>query len=123
MILNVMNGLEVFDGALKQIQNPPKGLMIEGWQSFNERLGGLRPHELTIFCGATGSGKTQFLANMATNLMQKGEKLFVASVETGPTDFAVRMISVMVGRDLNTGDASDIKSFSKKILPSKLLIS
>jgi twinkle protein len=117
MILNVMNGLEVFDKALKQIQNPPKGLMIEGWQSFNERLGGLRPHELTIFCGATGSGKTQFLANMATNLMQKGEKLFVASVETGPTDFAVRMISVMVGRDLNTGDPSDIKSFSKKIAP------
>lgn len=115
MILNTKNGLDVFNDSLLQIANPPKGIMLNGWGEMNERMGGLRPHELTIFCGATGAGKTQFLANIATNLMLQNERVFVASVETGATDFGVRMISVMAGRDLNTGEKHNLNSFSEKI--------
>lgn len=69
-------------------------------------------HEFTIFCGATGSGKTQFLANLIVHLAKQNVKCFVAPVETGATDMARRMLSVVCKRDLNTGEAHRLETFS-----------
>lgn len=103
MILNTASGLEVFSQSADQIMNPPQGVQLNRWTKFNEFTGGLRAHELTIFCGNTGAGKTQALACIATQLLEQDEKFFVASVETGATDFGIRMLSVLAGKDLNTG--------------------
>lgn len=114
-MLNVKKGIESLDQAIKEIVNPEKGVMINAWPIFSEYTGGLRMREFTIFCGATGSGKTQWLANMAMNLIQQGTKVFVAPVETGDSDFVKRMISVLAGKDLNTGEALSPSFFSKQV--------
>lgn len=108
-MINMKTGVEIFKDALVEIANPPEGIRIPEWPLFSQYTGGLRMNEFTIFCGATGSGKTQFLANLLVHLTRRGVKCFAAPVETGPNDLARRMLSVVSGMDLNTGDAFDVK--------------
>lgn len=118
-MINIKPGFDIFNQAAREIVNPPMGVKVPAWKTFSEYTGGLRMNEFTIFCGATGSGKTQFLANMLVHLTSQGVKCFAAPVETGPTDMARRMISVVAGRDLNTGDPIPMSSF-KGALESSL---
>jgi archaellum biogenesis ATPase FlaH len=104
--------MEVFNDAMKEIMNPRLGIEIPAWSKFSEFTGGMRMSEFTIFCGATGAGKTQFLANLTYHLVHMGIKCFVAPVETGDVDFATRMISVAAGRDFNTGEKFLREDFS-----------
>jgi archaellum biogenesis ATPase FlaH len=71
---------------------------------FNEMTGGFRKNEFSILCGSTGSGKTTFCANLSADLIEQGVPHFVASVETGATDFINRVLSVFAEQDLNHGD-------------------
>lgn len=103
-MINTIRGLNVFQDALKEVLNPPRGIKISDWPNFTEILGGFRPKEFTIFCGATGAGKSQWLSNVAAQLIKQNEKVFIAPVETGYIDFAIRIMSVLCGKDLNTGD-------------------
>jgi hypothetical protein len=48
--------------------------------------------------------KDNSFANWSNDLLQQGVSQFVASVETGHTDYAKRMISAQAGQDWNTGD-------------------
>ncbi len=112
-MLNVRNGIEVLEIATKEMMNPEQGIKIDAWPTFSEYTGGLRMKEFTIFCGATGSGKTQWLANLTLSLIKQGIKTYVAPVETGDSDFAKRMISVEANCDLNTGDKIPIEMFMK----------
>lgn len=114
-MINTKKGLEVFNEATNMIMFPPKGVRLNQWPSFTDTIGGLRPNELTIFCGATGSGKTQWLANIAAQLITQGEKVFVAPVETGYVDFAVRMLSILNKKDLNTGESFEGKDITPAI--------
>ena len=113
---NVKTGNEIFDRAILEIMNPPTGVSVPAWPAFTKFTGGLRMHEFTIFCGATGAGKTQFLANLMVHLTLQGIKVFCAPVETGATDIARRMMSVVKGSDLNTGDAIDLKFFGQSVI-------
>lgn len=121
-MINVKDGFEIFQQAATEIVNPPEGVRIPAWSKFSEYTGGLRMNEFTIFCGATGSGKTQFLANMLVHLTSQGIKCFAAPVETGPTDLARRMISVVHGRDLNTGDPVPLDKFSQALSESSTMM-
>lgn len=114
-MLNIKPGIEVFNEACLEIVTPPIGVLIPEWKTFTQYTGGLRMHEFTIFCGATGAGKTQFLANLLVHLTKQGIKCFAAPVETGSTDLARRMISVVCKRDVNTGEALPIQTFSKSL--------
>jgi hypothetical protein len=118
MILNTLNSEDVFSEAIKFIENPPQGIFLPEWKAFSEMIGGMREKEFTIFCGATGAGKTQWLANLATQLAGQNQKTFIASVETGSTDFAVRILSVAAGFDFNTGSKPThpaLRSLSDKL--------
>lgn len=99
----IINGMELFDLASVSVVNPPKGVMLEGWDEFNEFTGGLRPSEFTIFCGGTGIGKTQWLANLVAKLVKQNVKTFCAPVETGPEDLGRRIFSVLGNHDFNAG--------------------
>jgi KaiC/GvpD/RAD55 family RecA-like ATPase len=74
---------------------------------------GLRPREFTICCGATGTGKTTLMANWSMDLLRQRVPHFVASVETGRTDFVKRVISAMVKEDWNTGDEIPIDKVTR----------
>ena len=95
----------VLQEALRTLVNPPQAILLPSWPSWNQLTGGFRLREFSIFCGSTGAGKTTFLANLSAQLLIQGVKHFVMSVETGHADFMRRVISVLAGEDLNTGEA------------------
>lgn len=111
--LNLYNINQLLDDASRDILKPVEGIQIEGWNNFNSFTGGLRPNEFTIFCGATGIGKTQFLANLAAQLIKQKVKTFVAPVETGAIDLMRRILSIYGGYDFNTGEKPNKEMISK----------
>lgn len=90
--------------AHRELVNPYPSTKVHLWPNFTRATGGLRAREFTILCGATGTGKTTFLANLSFQLLTQKVKHFVASVETGATDFAKRVMSAMLEEDINTGE-------------------
>lgn len=97
--------------------NPPVGSKIFGFERLTDSMGGLRPREFTILCGATGSGKTTLLANLSWGLLQNEVPHFVGSFETGHVDFLIRTISAAEGMDYNTGNKvsiDEVKRLSQK---------
>jgi len=70
-------------------------------------IGGLRPYEVTLLCAPTGSGKTQFIANLSAQLLEQKVPQFVAPVETGDTDYQKRIASALIRKDINSGLALD----------------
>jgi hypothetical protein len=83
------------------------------------------PHHNFIANGLVvhNSGKTQFLANLAVHLTKQGVKCLVAPVETGHTDFARRMLSVVAKRDLNTGEAFPQSAFMNALRTNQEIMS
>ena len=105
--INAKNMRGVYLDALEELATPYPSIKLDEWPIFSELTGGFREREFSILCGSTGAGKTTLLANMSAQLLVQGVKHFVMSVETGHTDFMKRVISVLSGTDLNTGDPVD----------------
>jgi archaellum biogenesis ATPase FlaH len=108
---------ESYLGSLQELVEPYPSVRLPEWATFDELVGGFRPREFSILCGATGSGKTTLLANLSALLLKQRVKHFVMSVETGHTDFVKRVMSVFCGRDLNTGEPVPLevlKTFDKE---------
>lgn len=89
--------------ATQEMLNPPPAMQVVGWPLFNQATGGLRPKEFSILCGTSGTGKTTWTANLSANLLVSGVRQFVASVETGYTDYVLRTMSALDQKDYNTG--------------------
>ena len=71
-----------------------KGLQLEGWNDFNERLGGLRESDITIVTGDTGSGKSTFTLNLTYQLLKQGESILVASTEMPSAKVVSKLFSM-----------------------------
>lgn len=104
MNLPIAQTLEVLNKATIEIINPPVGVPLEGWSTFNKFTGGLRPYEFSIFCGATGSGKSTWLANLTAKLIEQDQKVFVAPIEIGEVDFMKMVLSVLAKTDFVSGE-------------------
>lgn len=102
---NIVTLADTWELAFQELLSPYPSIKPERWPVFNEITGGLRAREFTILCGGTGVGKTQWLANLSMHLLLQKTKHYIASVETGRTDFVKRVVSAMVQEDLNNGDA------------------
>jgi archaellum biogenesis ATPase FlaH len=90
--------------AHEEMVQPAQATPFKRFPKLQLMTGGLRPYEFTILCGATGTGKTTLCANWSLDFLDQNAPQFVASVETGHTDYAKRMISAEAGHDWNTGD-------------------
>lgn len=130
MSLNYRHVFEIWKDATKDLLNPPVGIGLKWWPGFTSLLGGLRPHELTLLCAPTGAGKTQLLANISAQLLVTSVPHFVAPVETGDTDFVVRVLSCLDKKDYNSGEkvsVDDLNKLKEKYQPllskNKLFIS
>lgn len=66
----------------------------EGYTVPWDRLSNLvrfRPHELTLWTGASGSGKSQLLSHASVEMMHQGAKICMASLEMTPAQSLKRM--------------------------------
>lgn len=108
-----MNMRQVYLDAIRELKTPYPAIGLPDWSYFTKITGGLRAREFSILCGSTGSGKTTFLANVSAQLLKQGTKHFVMSVETGHTDFMKRVMSVLHGRDINTGEAVSVDEIAR----------
>lgn len=95
---------DLLEKALTQILNPEIGPKLPWMPKFSEYLGGMRPHEVTLLCAGTGTGKTALLASITAQLIEQGIPVFAAPVETGDVDFLIRVISALAHKDLNLGE-------------------
>lgn len=96
---------DVWGQAKELLLRPPSGPALNDWPTFQHYLNGLRPHELTLLCAPTGSGKTALLANISRQLLEQGVSHFVAPVETGDVDYTLRTFSSLILRDLCSSEA------------------
>jgi len=100
---------ETYADAAKELLMPYPSTPIEGFPKLNKIIGGFRPYEFTILCGATGIGKTTLNANLSKSFLIQRVHHFVASVETGHTDFSKRVMSALAGEDWNTGEPVNVE--------------
>lgn len=107
---------ELWVDALHGFAKPPPSVWVKRLPLLSKMVGGFRPREFTILCGATGVGKTTFLANLSLGLLQEDVPQLVASVETGRLDFVKRICSALQAENWNDGQAvpmPNIKSFTQ----------
>ena len=104
---------ELSSKAMEELAVPAPSVKLLDFPKLDRLTNGFRPREFTILCGATGVGKTCLLANMSAALIKQKEPHFVASVETGATDFIKRVISVLDGKNHNTGKPVPIDDLKK----------
>jgi len=103
MILPYADAFTAWLESAQELAKPPKGVALPLWPKFNEYLGTMRPHELTLLCAPTGAGKTALLASLSSQLLTLSIPHFVAPVETGHHDFTNRVMSCLGKTDLNHG--------------------
>ena len=108
--------VECYPKALEELSMPFPSVKLNLFSKLSTMTGGLRPYEFSILCGATGCGKTTLCANLSCDLLLQKVPQFIASVETGHTDYVKRMISAFSGEDWNAGDqvnADRLHEFNK----------
>ena len=99
---------ETYAEAAKEILLPFPSVPLMDFPKLTKLTGGFRSREFSILCGATGIGKTTLIANISKSLISQNIPHFVASVETGRTDFVKRTMAAYVGEDWNTGESVSV---------------
>lgn len=94
---------KLYERAMKELRDPPRGATLPWFPKVTEYMGGLRPHEVTLLCAPTGTGKTELLATIAAQLTLSRVPTFAAPVETGDVDFTSRTISTISKKGVNHG--------------------
>ena len=103
--INMRGVSSLYLEAMADLETTKEAVMLSNrFKLFNQITGGFRPHEFSILCGSTGSGKTTFCANISADLVRNQVPHFVASVETGSLDFTKRILCCFANEDINTGD-------------------
>lgn len=108
---------ESFCKAQEELLIPSASVPLLRFPKLNTMMGGFRPYEFTILCGGTGTGKTTLCANFSRDFLYQSVPQFIASVETGHTDYVKRMMSATAGVDWNQGDPvplADLQKFNEK---------
>ena len=74
------------------------------FEGLNKKLHGIRYGELITITSGTGSGKTSFCRNLATHLLQKGERVGILELEASNRNTALGIMSCAVGEPLHIGE-------------------
>jgi replicative DNA helicase len=72
------------------------GQISSGWKALDAKLyGGLNRGEISIFCGASGAGKSLVLQNISANLIQQGLNVVYLTLELSEELTAMRIDSML----------------------------
>jgi len=92
--------------SLRELVSTPNLKCIHEYpfKGLNEKLHGIRYGELVTITSGTGSGKTSFCRNLATHLLQQGERVGILELEAGNRNTALGIMSCAVGQPLHIGE-------------------
>lgn len=96
---------DLTEQTLTDLRYPQTGIAVKRLPKFSNYLNGLRPHELTLLCAGTGTGKTALMATLAADIVLQGFPVFAAPVETGDRDFLARVFSAASDVELNAAES------------------
>jgi twinkle protein len=74
------------------------------FDGLNKKLHGIRYGELTTITAGTGAGKTSFVRQITTDLLQKGESVGILELEASNRRTALGLMSTAVGKNLQLGE-------------------
>ncbi|OMJ12534.1 Twinkle protein, mitochondrial [Smittium culicis] len=94
----------LYNSICYELMNPDliKGVPSQLLQDFNNTIKGLRPGELTIYSGPTGSGKTTILSSLSLDFCKQNVPTLWGSFEIPNTRLASRMLTQFAGVPLNS---------------------
>ena len=110
---NTVRADEAYYEAMEHLLKPPVGICPESFPTFSKVTGGFRPHEFTVMCGATGTGKTTLVSQISKDFLKQKIPHYVAQVETGYRDHVMRTMSALGDKDYKGehGHINALKSF------------
>lgn len=77
------------------------------WGNLDEKIGGLRPGEVTVLTADTGSGKTTFCINLMYNLAIQGVPVWINSYEMQLTQIIRKLSCGILGKNMKLATYSD----------------
>lgn len=76
------------------------------FQGLNNKLHGIRYGELTTITAGSGIGKSSFCRDIATSLLQRGERVGYLALEESNRRTALGLMSAAIGKSLHIGEHS-----------------
>ncbi|KAI0224968.1 hypothetical protein L0F63_005489, partial [Massospora cicadina] len=109
----VMTFENLHDSVMLEIMHADQvqGTPSNDFPQFSELIKGLRPGELTVFTGPTGTGKTTFLSQLSLDFAKSGVSTLWGSFEISNTRLVKRMIFQLAGKSLE-GDLDEFRYWS-----------
>ncbi|KAJ9058475.1 hypothetical protein DSO57_1011852 [Entomophthora muscae] len=110
----VMSFSSLHDSVMLEIMHADQvqGTRSTDFPQFNELTKGLRPGELTVFTGPTGTGKTTFLSQLSLDYAKSGVSTLWGSFEISNTRLAKRMLFQLAGKSLE-GDLEEFNYWAE----------
>ena len=81
------------------------------WKGLQEKLQGIRQRELVVATSGTGQGKSSIMRELATHLLNKGERVGYVALEESNRRTALGLMSVACGKQFHIGkhEKEDLK--------------
>jgi len=114
------NSVKATEAFFDEIRDLHSGQSINkaipsGWEKLDDLIKGLRPNELSILTGETGSGKTTWAANLGYRLSKCGHPVLIASFEMKPMTIIRKMIQMESGYPFHDLKKQELESSLKVI--------
>jgi twinkle protein len=81
--------------------------ILSGYSQLDAILGGLRPGELTIVSGDTGSGKSTFCMNLFKNIAEENNPIWINSFELDPRVINRKLASIVLGKKMKNREFTE----------------
>ena len=93
---------------LKEVTTPQKESDYDyPYEGLNRKLRGIRRSSLITFTSGTGQGKSTITREIATHLLNKGERVGFLDLEASNRQTALGLMSTAVGKALHIGEHSE----------------
>lgn len=94
----IIDGKELWES----IAHEPEGFNFPTpWVTLNKLIGGIRKSEITTFTAGSGIGKSQFVREIATSLIQQGQTVGYIALEESTKRTALGLMGVYLERPLH----------------------
>ena len=102
------DGIVDAKSLLKEVTTPQKESDHDyPYEGLNKKLRGIRYGSLVTFTSGTGQGKSTITREIATHLLNKGERVGFLDLEASNRQTALGLMSTAVGKPLHIGEHSE----------------